>query len=362
MKFLIPAVYFFWLPQALSQNTILQSRGNSFNPDSSINTLFLFENHKNNNHEDGFKMQEVELQFSSDVDAYFRAQIAIGIHEEMEEHEEEEEGEEHKHNTILHIEEAFVETINIDNHTLKAGQFYVNFGKYNPTHTHALPFIYRSYVQRAILSEEGLMQTGVGYSRLISLPWFSELTLQFVEPNNEHLFGESKHALASIGRLTNLWDLNDELTMEWGLSGLNYSPKNSEAASSEITALQGTDLTFKWRPLAKSIYRSFIWSTEYINKYQTGPLQERMQGVTSFMRHQFARRWYFQLQYESLDVFNSTEFFDTETYSTLFAFKGSEFSLIRLQYDQIDIKNSEKEQRILLQMNLSIGAHPAHQY
>ncbi len=348
-----------------AQNTMLRSRGNTFNPATSINALMLMENHEVDNDEDGFSIQEVEMQFTSDVDAYFRAQVALGIHKERDAHDdEEEEEEEHSEHEdfVLHVEEAYIETINISGHTLRAGQFYVNFGKYNAVHTHALPFIYRPMIQQAVFGGDGLTQAGFGYSTLIPTSWFSELNIQIFEPNNETLFGESKHAMATTARWKNLWDITDNLTLEWGLSGMNYAPKDSEDENSNYTALQGSDLTFKWRPASKSIYHSFIWSTEFLKKYRRGEEREQLDGWMSFMRYQLDRRWYVQAQYESLDVQISDENVDTEAYSALLAFVSSEFSAIRLQYDQIDYKSLEREQRIALQFNISIGAHPAHAY
>ena len=60
----------------------LKSRGNAFNPDIGINVLFLNQNSDRDGSEDGIKLQEAELQFSSDVDAYFTAKALFAVAKE----------------------------------------------------------------------------------------------------------------------------------------------------------------------------------------------------------------------------------------------------------------------------------------
>lgn len=295
--------YLIFLCLVFSINTKAQTYSNQFNPAMSVNTLMLFQNSKVDNDEDGFQIQEVELQFSTDVDAYLSGHVSIGIHpshDEHEEHDEELEEEEHEDEHAehesheLHLEEAYVKTIAFDGMGLRAGKFLLNFGKYNNIHTHAQPFIYRSYSQRELLSDEGLSLVGVGGEFLLPLPWFSDFSLQIVEPSGES-FGESKHEMVYVSKLKNLWDLSDELTLELGLSHMSYSPKTTEDDNEFSTKLNAADLTFKWRPIKKSVYKSIVWSTEVISKQQEGEEELEAQGVASFLRYQFAKRWFIQV-------------------------------------------------------------------
>jgi len=344
--------------QSLSQ----MSRGNKFNPAIGLNALTLYRNGSRDIENDGFSLQEIELQFSSDVDAYFRAEATIALHQE---HSEEEEGseEEHSHDFKIEPEEVFVETISIPNFTIKLGKFYANFGKYNATHSHALPFIYRGKVQEDMFGEEGLAEVGLGVSFLAPTSWFSEVSVQALQPTNEDLFGDSHHSMAYVLKWKNLWDLSDDLTLEWGISGLSFSNHSHDSSSEDKTSLYGTDLTFKWRPIKDGKSSSFMWSTEFIHKNdKSGDEHDKNGGITSFVRYQMAQRWYAQAQYEFLGLGKDEQKKDVNSYTALLAFIPTEFSSVRAQYDSIHDGADKPENRISLQLNISIGAHPAHVY
>ena len=67
-----------------AQSLLNTSRGNKFNPAIGLNALTLYQNNSRTSEEDGFGIQEIELQFSSDVDAYFRAEATLALHQEEE--------------------------------------------------------------------------------------------------------------------------------------------------------------------------------------------------------------------------------------------------------------------------------------
>lgn len=337
------------------------TRGNSFNPSMGLNAMMLAADSTVDTEEDGFSLQGVELQFNSDVDAYFRAQVVIGIHKE--EHDEEEEEEEEGHAEFaIHPEEVFVETISIPGITIKAGKFLSQFGKYNSLHLHAQPFIYRSVVQEAMFGHEGFASTGASVSGLMPLGWYSELSLEALAPSNEDLFEPTGNATAYVAKLKNLWDLSESTTLEWGLSALDFERAAYNDNIAEETRLTGTDLTIKWRPLKNSRAQSFTWSTEYIKRKRNGSIESENTGITSFIQSQFATRWVAQYQYEHLtdDLSDSNNI--TQVHTALVGFIPSEFSALRLQYDHIDAGEEETEKRVSLQLNFSIGAHPAHMY
>tara|TARA_R110002049_G_scaffold290144_1_gene473446 strand:- start:743 stop:970 length:228 start_codon:yes stop_codon:yes gene_type:complete len=56
---------------SFAQSLSPRSRGNAFNPAVGLNALTLFKNTSRDANDDGFELQEVELQLTSDVDAYF---------------------------------------------------------------------------------------------------------------------------------------------------------------------------------------------------------------------------------------------------------------------------------------------------
>ncbi|WP_419168685.1 hypothetical protein [Halobacteriovorax sp.] len=346
---------------ASAQSTSLSdtSRGNGFNPSIGLNALTLYKNSARDNDHDGFQLQEAEIQFSADVDAYFRAEATFAIHPE---HEVEEEAGHEGHGYAFEPEEIFAETISIPDVTVKIGKFYTQFGKYNMVHTHAQPFIYRGVVQEYMFGEEGLNEVGVGVSTMLPLPWFSDLTVQFIQPSNEELFHEDPHSIATVANLKNLWDLSESLTLEWGLSGLYYNHRSLPTELRNRTTVLGSDLTFKWKPVKKGKYSSFVWSTEFIHKDIQGENELKNGGVSTFFRYQLAQRWYAQAQYEFLGLFADESLTDTNVYTGLIAFVPTEFSSLRVQYDDIHDGEDHPEKRVSLQLSFSIGAHPAHVY
>lgn len=355
MKTLIIFLSAMLATQTYAQGLSQTSRGNKFNPDIGVNVLSLFKNSAVDSEEDGFSLQEVEMQFSSDVDAYFRAEVMLGLHQEHGTSG-------HTHEYKIEPEEAFIETLSIPGLTVKVGKFYVGFGKYNAFHSHALPFIYKGKVQETMFGEENLSESGISFSSLVPVGWFSEITAQAVQPTNDTLFVDSHHQPAYIVKWKNLWELNDSSTLEWGASGLLFSAHDHSSSAEEKTNLLGTDLTYKWRPTKNGKSSSFIWSNEFIHKDRAGSNTTKNAGVTSFMRYQLAERWHVGAQYEYLGFTKNAGTKDTNTYAGLIAYVPTEFSQIRAQYDNIHDGSLKAEKRISLQFNISIGAHPAHQY
>lgn len=347
-------IIFTFSASSFAQSLSPTSRGNSFNPAIGLNALTLFKNTSRGNNDDGFELQEVELQLSSDVDAYFRAEARLALHPE-------ESTTGHSHVFVFEPEEVFVETIGIPYVTIRAGKFYANFGKYNIIHTHALPFVYRSQLQQTMFGDEGLSENGLRATSLVPIPWYSEVSFHIMQPTNSTVFTDAHRSLAYLLKWNNLWDLSESLTFEFGSSALTHSTHDHSTNDENKTAMYGADFTFKWRPVKNGNSSSLMWSTEFIHKDRSGSDNLKNSGVTTFVRYQLNRRWFTQLQYEHLGIGQNLGK-DLNAYTGLIAFVPTEFSAIRLQYDSIHDGEPKPNQRLILQLNISIGAHPAHMY
>ena len=322
-----------------------KSRGNSFNPDIGVNLLFLSQDSSRDNAVDGLRLQETEIQFSSDVDTYFTAKALFSVAQENGEYG-------------IEPEEAYVETTSIPYAIIRAGKSKMPIGKHNQLHSHAFPFINPPLVNEVLLGEEGLNETGIGVSALIPFSWFSEFTIDYTQGENENLFNSDiKSDKAFIGRFKNLWDLSDSLTLELGLS--QAQGKNSDHLD---TSLYGADLTLKWRPVDGGKYHSFEWSSEYLEKDRKGAVDGQLAGIVTYLKYQMAQRWYAQYRYDELGFNKANAANKSKRNTFLVAFIPSEFSGIRLQYESIDDNQPEVDNKISLQLNISIGAHPAHSY
>ena len=92
--------------------------------------------------------------------------------------------------------------------------------------------------------------------------------------------------------------------------------------------------------------------------------------------YQFELRWWIQTRFEQFNrakslhnFFNSPDGieidplkdFSGNRFSFAIAYVPTEFSAYRLQYNRLKLADSD-EQQIVLQVNVTIGSHPAHKY
>lgn len=332
------------------------TRGNTFNPDISANMLFLYRNGSRGNdptstEKNGYSLQEAELQFTSDVDVYARANALFAMTYDST-----------NSRWNFEPEEVFAESLNLPYVTLKGGKFKAALGKYNVYHSHALPFIDGALINTELLGDEGLNDAGISASGLLPMPWFSELTLQSIGASSTAFGNTSPNGTVTVARLRNLLDLTEDLTGDLGLS-IAQGPNSVDRE----TQILGADLTFKWRPSEGGKYSALIWSTEALTgtKKLSPEGQKRTQGGATLIQWQFAERWWAQGRAEYMEILDSTNpVLDSKTkQSVLFAFVPTEFSAFRLQFDHLeDRTGKDPENKISLQVNISIGAHPAHAY
>jgi hypothetical protein len=320
-----------------------------FNPAISVNGLFLGTYNSAGNYDTtktdrtGLKIQEAEVQFTSSIDNWLTGNIVLSI-----------EG-----TAGIEIEEIITEALITRNLNLRAGKFFVPFGKHNQLHTHAYAFIDRPVVNQEIFGEEGLNEQGIGFSYLMPADWFSQLSFQILEGNNLLQFnGPAGSDFAYLIRENNFWDLDDETTLELG--GTYVYGKNSLAGPSDFdneTHLAGMDLTLKWQPAGRENYKTFIWQTEIMGSFR----EQTQEGWYTQVQHQFAKEWWIQGRYSGYKIPNGPNQQDKNQWSALLAWESSEFSAIRLQYNHLN-QVTEDEDQVLLQLNFTLGSHPAHNY
>lgn len=353
------------------------SRGKAFNPDISVNFLGLgqqgtaLSDSRTAVPRKGIRIQEAELHFSADVDAYLRAVTVFAVKQE-----------DGDSAYKLDPEEIYAETLSLPHVSLKGGKFKLALGRHNLLHTHAFAFIDAPLAHQRILGDEGLNEKGVSAAVLMPfLPWYSEVTLQAFTLDNERLFASRNSGdLGGLAHLRNLWDLSDSATVQLGLTGLGGNNQFGKRST-----VVGTDLTFKWRPTEGGKYRALIWSTEYLLAQRAGMTADRdvadptnpaatvtitesvkeLGGLATWLQFQFAQRWWVQGRYEYLGVPRSPtpSLAVVDRQSALLGFLPSEFSGLRFQYDRThDRARPRVDHTYSLQLVVSLGAHPAHAY
>src|SRR6266511_1887293 len=114
----------------------------------------------------GFTVQNLETTYDGKVDPYFRGQANIVLQIDPE-------GE-----TTIEAEEAYLETMALPwNLQVKAGQYFAEFGRLNPTHPHTWDFVDQPLVNGRFFGEDGLRNAGARVSWLVPTPFYSELFL-----------------------------------------------------------------------------------------------------------------------------------------------------------------------------------------
>ena len=350
------------VPASTSKAATAKGIVNTFNPAISVNALFgggyssrpeTTRQLTNPDFHNGFNFQEAEFQFTADVDPYWKANFILAV--------------DRAGNT--EIEEGYVTSEQLPYDLLprgtglKLGKFFAGFGKHNLLHAHQFPFIDRPLINQTAFGDEGLKEPGLGLSYLLPTSWFSELTFQGFAGENESLFRadeESKRRGAYLGHWKNFFDVSDSTTLELGNSYI--AGRNSDAGHRLSQAI-GVDLTMKWRPLRQATEKGLVWQNEYIyfSRDRDRDPASRGGGFYSSLQYQFARNWWIQGRYDLLGV-PKLDDGRKNRWTTLLALVPSEFSALRLQHSYTTQTRGKSVNEILLQMNFTIGAHPAHQY
>jgi hypothetical protein len=326
---------------------------NALNPDIGVNFLGGYRRSTHQNEalsgalSDGLHFEEAELQFSADVDPYLKASALFALAPE--------DGE-----FVFEPEEVYFETISLPSVTLRAGKFKSAISRHNEFHTHAYPFLDAPLIEEALFGGEGLNDVGLSAAVLLPISWFSEVTAQVFAATNDTSFGSpGMNDSLEVVRFKNLWELNDDTTLEWNLGG--GAGANQWGGTTWVGT---TSLTGKWRPSVLGKYQSLLLHAEYLFGTCEGRVEDsEMGGLAAWAQYQLAQRWWLQVRGEWLGVPSLRSEPNQRKQSLLVAFSPSEFSGFRFQYDHLDAAGAlDTDHRLSLQWNISIGAHPAHAY
>lgn len=350
----------------------------AFNPAISVNALFSGMGSdkdeplwKESGASPGLHCQAADIEITSNVDIYLQSKIVLGGGEDE----------------ALGLEEAYLTTLRMPIPVILRGGMMLNtFGRYNLYHIHHMAFAENPLILNQVFGPK-LREVGIEASYLLPLPWYSDLLVGILNGNNSLLFNsEEQYDFAYLAHYDNFWDLNDETTWRLGCSvvtgdkGLNYAQDIPfDSTINEISSLTwGIDFHLKWKPLQYGRYQSFVLEGEYVHStlniedQRTDPLHGfYVQGL-----YQFGLRWWIQGRYEQFnrdkelhDYFYNPDGievdrmkdFSGKRLSAALAYVPTEFSAYRLQYNWMQFDKSN-EQQIVLQVNVTIGSHPAHKY
>ena len=207
-----------------------------------------------------FQAQEFELDLQAALDPYSRTRVTLAIREEG-----------------IEIEEGYVSYSSLPTGLdLTVGRVRQRWGLLNRQHRHALPQSDYPLAYQVYFGEEGLAQTGVSAHWLLPKLWASsnELSVEVTNGENEAAFaGELFENMSLLARFTNYWDLSPAAYLEWGLSGISGTTDTDG-----VSRVYGTDLSYRWSPPARALYRGMLWRTELLWSQKDDELGQRQES------------------------------------------------------------------------------------
>ncbi|MBI4007536.1 MAG: hypothetical protein HY354_03465 [Planctomycetes bacterium] len=329
----------------------------------------------------GLTLPNEEIFLEGAADPYFKgaADIVYKLDEDNE--------------TEIELEEVYMTSLSFPlNLQLKAGQYFTEFGRLNPQHPHQWDFVDQPLVNNRMFGPDGLRSPGGRISWLMPTPFYSEVFLAVLDSQGETAFSfrnEEEDALygrtpadrgvRSLGdmlfvpRWTSSFDLMDSHTVLLGASAA-FGPNATGMDTN--TQIYGLDLFWKWKPPTQSGGWPFVtWQTEGMyRRFEAGrdslaglPRENLADwGAYSQVIWGFKKRWTAGLRGEF--VTGETGNFgdglrpDRTRLSPVLTFYPSEFTKLRLQYNRDEIQSHGSEDSVFLQLEFSIGAHPAHKF
>ncbi len=318
-----------------------------FNPDIAVIGNFLGAAGENDSPDapPSLQMEEAEASFQAIVDPYARADFFLTFGPEE-----------------VGIEEAFITFPTVPGGLLlKVGKMRDAFGKVNAMHAHMLPWTDRPLVVSNLVGgEEGLADAGISVSRLIPNRFlFLEATAQAYQGNSAIFDAPKREDLAYVGHLRAYRDLGESSNLDLGGS---FAYGHNGTTDDAATRLWGADLTFRWRPLRRAIYRRFLARTELVWSRREGEADTASAfGWYGAAEYQFARRWFAGARYDWSERAEDTSLRDKGG-SFLLTWWPSEFSQIRGQFRRTDYAEGTTANELLFQFLFSIGAHGAHPF
>ena len=327
----------------------------------------------------GFSLGESELGLAANIDPWLRgvANIALAPDNEVE------------------VEEAYIQTTSLgEGFSLKAGRYLSNIGYLNSQHAHTWDFADAPLAYQAFLGgQHG--DDGVQLTWLAPTDQFIELGLELGRgrgfpggDNSRNGIGMAAFSAHTGG------DIGDSHSWRAGLSVLNAQADGLglvgdgadgsplAAAFSGRTRVWVADGVWKWAPDGNATRTNFKLQGEYLQSRRRGELTPDGGDTAAYSSNQsgwylqgvwqFMPRWRLGVRTEQLDSgspdygangssYALTSYTPRKT-SLMLDFNPSEFSRVRLQLAQDRSRQGATDNQVMLQYQMSLGAHGAHSF
>ncbi|MBN2816880.1 MAG: hypothetical protein JXQ67_09365 [Campylobacterales bacterium] len=345
--------------------------------------------HATYNAKEGFNLNYAELILTSNVDPYFSM-----------------EGVFHMSENGFAIEEAYFTSTALEHgFRFKGGKFLSNFGYINVQHHHFWDFGDMPLVYESFLGMHGINEVGAQLQWTAPTPFYLMAGFELLQGTNEQMFGNetigdpedpvAKGATAPslyVAYLKSSFDVGDTtflggLSYVYGESRIDHTEdEESPHAFSGVSQIYGADF------LVKHYFDSYSYlkfQNEYLYRDMDGtqysvdenvtvtgstPLLKKQAGFYSQLIYAHDTNWRFGIRYDAFVkneiVKNGPEAFapdNMDKYSAMIEYHTSEFARFRFQYNRNNaLYNEDGEQQhidtFMLQANISIGAHGAHDF
>ena len=296
-------------------------------------------------------LNETEVSLQAAVDPYARADFFLSFSRDPE-----------TGKYGVEVEEGYLTTLSLPARLqLKVGKFRNAVGRLNTVHPHALPFIDMPNAYVNFFGEEGLNDEGVSVSWLLpTKAFYQELLFQVTSGYSESpAFTRSEgNRLLYVSHLKNFFTLNDDNTLELGLTGI--SGPNDSARVSNMAAV---DLTYKWKPVKLNTYHSLTWQSEFYFNHANLMDNYSMNsfGMYSFIQYQLAKRWFLTGRYDyGQKPYDKN--LKENAFSLTAGWYATEFSKLEFETKTTDDNIDKRYYQAWLRWIFVIGAHGAHQY
>ena len=309
----------------------------------------------------GFSLAESELTLSANIDPWLRGQASMALHPDNK----------------LSVEEAYVQTTSLGNGlTAKAGRFFSGIGYLNEQHAHTWDFADNPLAYQVFLGNQFA-------SDGLQLRWLAPTGL-FLEAGAEVGRGQgfpgtdtSRNGAGAGALFFHAGgDIGDSHSWRAGLSMLQAKATSQAlattgaqggSASAEFsgrTRVLVADAVWKWAPNGNGTRTNFKLQGEYLQSRRDSATQTGwyLQGV-----YQFMPRWRVGLRTDRLDSGSVADpdlltnaVYRPRKHSLMLEFNPSEFSRVRLQLARDHSRFGLPANQLLLQYQMSLGAHGAH--
>lgn len=360
--------------------------------------------HEHGGLEQGFNLRELEITLSGSVDSYFDASASVGLSQSSSE-----------------IEEAWLRSRSLPyGLTLKAGKFLSAIGYHNEKHLHNWDFADQNLAYLSLFGEHGLSDNGVQISWLAPSVTYLLIGAELLQGSDLEQFGnrldgaelvteineefslslaeedlrlsQKSAPLLTTGYIRLAPDLGTRQALQLGASVSRHANQQAfHEETSDAFISQGSAYLYG----IQAVYKRFAGSahgkgalslqaeafhfdssqtaTWHSDAVQIGmPLSLRQQAAYLQGSWGFAPRWQVALRHavsglqaEIVENGVREKITPSRQNSAALTWQPTEFSKLRLQFNHNNISSAagrDSFRQIMLQYNLSLGAHGAHTF